>query len=50
MQQKPSLSPQAKAGVIAELLRNIRLVWLLLKDERVDRPRTGCIAGAGPIG
>jgi uncharacterized membrane protein YkvA (DUF1232 family) len=35
MQQKPSLSPQAKAGVLLEMVRNVRLVWRLLKDKRV---------------
>lgn len=36
MQQKPSISPQAKAGVLAELVRNGRLVWRLLQDRRVS--------------
>jgi uncharacterized membrane protein YkvA (DUF1232 family) len=35
MQQKPSLSPQAKVGLLAELTRNGRLVWRLLQDKRV---------------
>jgi len=33
-QNKP-LGPQAKAGIIAELVRNARLVWRLLNDHRV---------------
>lgn len=36
MQQKPSLSPQAKAGALAEVARNARLVWRLLRDKRVS--------------
>jgi uncharacterized membrane protein YkvA (DUF1232 family) len=35
MQQKPSLPPQAKAGMVVELARNVRLAWRLLRDNRV---------------
>mgnify|MGYP001133272402 CR=1 FL=1 len=35
-QQNKPLGPQAKVGIIAELVRNARLIWRLLKDNRVS--------------
>ena len=35
-QQNKALDPRAKVGIIAELVRNARLVWRLLRDNRVS--------------
>lgn len=34
--QTHNTSPQTKAGLLAEIARNVQLVWRLLKDSRVS--------------